>query len=482
MTGEEFIYLITIVLTVPSILLLYLDRKDEEYRYSTVITLSSLIIALVLIIYLPFSRMINSYAFSDNGGALFSIDIVGVLLSIAAIISTIITVTGSLNEVPRWSTRSSFYSLILLTLLGIIYISFLNNIIVLLTSWALSAAASYALVAIKKDLLSTEVSTKYLIMGIISSSIMIYGLLFYVSYSGSLYLGQVLQLNASPLIAVASVVFIITAFGFKIGSFPFQGWLPDVYIAGDRIIVSFISGTVKLIGIATLTRLLYNLSFVVRNVQADTISFLVLALVSSLSMVFGNFTAFSRRNFASIIAYSGITQAGFFFIGFSSFFLAQITNNISLITEAINGIVLQSIAYTVAQAGLFISMHYIEKHTGSLELDMLRGLWFKSPVLVFSISVLLLSLLGVPPLLGFWGKLYLFASVASPIGLWLLILGVINSAISSGYYLIIMREMFREEKQGYKLQNTIEVYSSFISALIIIILGIFTPVIITYVG
>jgi NADH:ubiquinone oxidoreductase subunit 2 (chain N) len=183
-------------------------------------------------------------------------------------------------------------------------------------------------------------------------------------------------------------------------------------------------------------------------------------------MFFGNFVAFSRRTLSSILAFSSISQAGFLFIGYAT--LLTSTSSIALA-----GIAVQTVAYVVAQAGLFLFVSYVERVKGSDEISALNGLYGANRWLAFSSTILLVSLLGIPPLAGFWGKLFLFeASVNYPI---LLVLGLLNSAISAGYYLVIMREIFREG-QYTKVEST-EVDGVHIAAVVTILIGILAPII-----
>ena len=245
---------------------------------------------------------------------------------------------------------------------------------------------------------------------------------------------------------------------FKIGAFPFQAWLPDVYTYSDRISVAFISSVGKLVGIIPLFTVIY-LS------DPNIIEIVIFVIISILSMIIGNITAFSRRDIASILSFSSISQMGYILIGFAMF---PISPDIAIV-----GILVQSLAYGIAQVGLFSILSHVEKVSGTSDLSGLRGMASIDKPLAFSLTVLILSLLGMPPIFGFWGKLFLFESSFSfP---WYTIIAVLNSAISAGYYIPIIREIFREGE--FELTKSSERDSALASAILSIILGIIIPLV-----
>jgi NADH-quinone oxidoreductase subunit N len=448
----------SLILVVIPLSIIHIDDGSER-RFGWLFY-SSLAAALVSFL-LTMAQLIYGVSTVEIFSGTLELNASGYILSLAAEFSTLVVLIGSQNQVRSWSARSSFISLVLLTLLGVIYLSFASNVLVVVTSWALASAATYAISMIVKDPKSVDGGIKYLIMGIVSSSIMIFGFAFLVSTTGTLSLLD--PLPSSPPFLELALIFLVVAFSFKIGAFPFHAWLPDVYTESDRIVVSFVSSVGKVIGIAALLRVLLALQL------PGSISFLslvILSLISLGSMFFGNFVAFSRRTLSSILAFSSISQAGFLFIGYAT--LLTSTSSIALA-----GIAVQTVAYVVAQAGLFLFVSYVERVKGSDEISALNGLYGANRWLAFSSTILLVSLLGIPPLAGFWGKLFLFeASANYPI---LLVLGLLNSAISAGYYLVIMREIFREG-QYTKVEST-EVDGVHIAAVVTILIGILAPII-----
>ncbi len=425
------IAIISVLILFSSIAVLFLD-KGEKKGYSTgyFLTLSTFIVVLILLLYFLTIGPDNYYIFSYS----LYISNIGYLLSIVSVLGGLVALLGAKDHMEIWKTRSSMLSLMMLTMLGIIYMAFSNNIIVILTGWGISSAASYAITMLRKDFGSVISGMKYLVMGLISSSFMIFGFALYALGVGTLYFS--FQSIQYPDLFTLGVIFVSIAFLFKIGAFPFQGWLPDVYIGADRISVSFVSSVGKMVGIVPLLKILIAGD----PVGVEKVSVLaIFATISILSMTIGNIVAFSRKDITSIFSFSSIAQMGFVLIGFTTIFLSQ------TIAEA--GIIIQMMAYVVAQAGLFNLANHVEKISGTSDIRGLRGLASSDRGLAVASTILLLSLLGIPPILGFWGKLFLFESAFYiP---WLIVIGVINSAISAGYYIPLIREMYREGNFEY---------------------------------
>ncbi|MEM4042288.1 MAG: NADH-quinone oxidoreductase subunit NuoN [Saccharolobus sp.] len=443
----------SILILFSSIAVLFIDNNRDNHRFkaSFFISFVSMIISLGVILYCWLFGIINYKLFSNT----LYIDLPGYFFATTALLIGALSLLASKDHIINWSTRASMLSLISLSILGIIYMSFANNIIIILTTWAISSAASYAITMLHKDYMSVDAGIKYLIMGLVSSSLMIIGFASYLVATDSLFFTT--NVIYQDLFYFA-ITFISISFLFKIGVFPFQAWLPDVYTYSDRISVAFISSVGKLVGIIPLFRVIY-LS------DPNIVEIVIFVIISILSMIIGNITAFSRRDIASILSFSSISQMGYILIGFAMF---PISPDIAIV-----GILIQSLAYGIAQVGLFGILSHVEKVSGTSDLSGLRGMASIDKPLAFSLTVLILSLLGIPPIFGFWGKLFLFESSFSfP---WYTIIAVLNSAISAGYYIPIIREIFREGE--FELTKSSERDSALASAILSIILGIIIPLV-----
>jgi NADH-quinone oxidoreductase subunit N len=341
----------------------------------------------------------------------------------------------------------------------------MNDIILLLISWTLVSVASYALIGIKKDEKSLEGAAKYALMGILATAFMIYGIAFIFGLSGSTQFSEIAQyvgaFSSEPLIIFAFIVF-IASFGFKIGVVPFHGWIPDVYGGAHPLSVSFIAGVVKIVGFVAIFRFLYPMAISLGDIWLG-----IFSILSIITMSFGNISALVQRNVQRMMAYSSIAQAGYILLGFAA---ATGTG----FQYGIQGIALHLSTYMLAKVGLFVGFSYLSRKNIKLDLEGFSGLGRNMPVTSISITVLLLSLIGVPPLLGFWSKfLYLFFSTI-PVAPWLTLIAVLNSGISIVYYIQVIRYMFFIKGQ----QNIVEKYKDpevlvlIITMLVTIMLGL----------
>ncbi|BBL48052.1 NADH-quinone oxidoreductase subunit NuoN [Metallosphaera sedula] len=451
----------SILILFSSLAVLFMDKDDRGYRASVGLTAGTLLVSLAI---LGISLVLKLYGYSIFTGSLY-LDVPGYLLSIVTLVGTLIALAGLGGHMRDWKTRSSMLSLMMLTDLGVIYMSFAYDVLIILTGWAISSAATYAITMLRKDRKSVDAGIKYLILGLVSSSFMILGFAAYVVATGTLSLAY--SSLSYPDLLVLGIALLSMSFLFKIGAFPFQGWLPDVYTMADRGSISFVSSVGKLVGIVPLLRIL---TLGDPSYEEEIAVIALFVTISILSMIVGNIVAYSRSDVASILSFSSIAQVGFILIGF-----AVIQVNTAL-AEA--GIFTQILAYVIAQAGLFNFLGHLEKLTGTTNLEGLRGLAKGDRALAASSSILLLSLLGIPPILGFWGKLFLFESAYSlP---WLVVIAVINSAASAGYYIPVIREMFREG--SVKVVKSGERDSVIIAAVLSIVVGILAPLVLVVFG
>ena len=440
----------SLALVIPSVLVVFV----RSVRTAIYIGVAALTVSLLS----------SAWGFLEGIGGitLFSsqvyVDTVYYVISIIADLTGILTLFAVSGEIRSWPTGTSFVSLTLLTVLGIHYLSASTSVPMVLMGWGIASAAVYTLAMLSKDTLSAVTGIKYLIMGIVSSSFMILGLAYYVAFTGTLsFIG--VQVTVPTVFAV---VLLSVAAMFKLGVFPFHTWMPDLYSKGDRAGVIAVAGLGKVVGVAVLLRVLTLLDPSPLLTNTEVLLFSVMGIAT---LTFGNVMAFGRKELSELLAYSSVSQAGYFLLAFAMLEVSK--------TAALVGLAFQTLAYSIAQVGLFSGVSYIERASGSAEYSSLRGLASGDKAAAFSLIVLLLSLLGMPPILGFWAKLYIFeATFAFPI---VTVLGLINSAASAGYYIQPMRDLFGEGKwsPAESPERTILIASAVVS----IILGILAPLV-----
>lgn len=437
------ILLTAVGLTSPTIdYVLIRERRKFISPYLSIITLLISLLALT-----HYTLNFSLDASLELYGGTLKVDLYGLFFALIVTLGGILVSVASLGEVREWTTSPSFYSLLVLGVLGAYYLIFVNDLALLIAAWALVSVISYILAGMAKDDASAEGAIKYALMGIIASILMLYAVANIYGLTNSTNMSEIVDSLATVsgeqrLKLLFTVLLFISAFGFKIGVVPFHGWLPDVYGGVHPMLVSYLSGVVKVAGVAVIMRILYPVSLTIGNTW-----FILLTLLSIFSMTFGNVAALIQTNVQRMMAYSSIAHVGYILVGLVALSKLDGGELIYGVRFALPGIAMHLTAYAVAKVGVFVALAYLSRRGIRLELSELSGLGRKMPVLSVSITILLLSLMGVPPLIGFWGKFYLFISVVG-IAPWLTFIALMNSGLSVGYYVQVIRYMFFAEGGG----------------------------------
>lgn len=318
------------------------------------------------------------------------------------------------------------YALTLFVLFGISFLSMTTHFMTAYVSLELISLASYVLVASGKMKKNFEAGIKYLIFGAVASAIMLFGIsLFYglshsLNFSSPEFAESLARNPAGPVRVISFMV--LGGFLFKIAAAPFHQWVPDVYESTSTPVISFLSFAPKAAGFI----------FISRMVAADFTDLnYALALVIILSLVVGNFAALWQNDFKRLLGYSGIAQSGFILTG-------MITGN----NSDGYGTFFYLVAYLPMTMGSFFLVDFIWKKARTLDIPSMAGLGKKYPLLGINALVILISLVGLPPTIGFLAKLVVFSSLADAASsssgyllYGLLIFGLFNAAIALYYYL-----------------------------------------------
>jgi len=443
-------------------LFLPLLKKGDRAWLLSVLALAASLALSVATLYLSMASE-PCYLFSK----MLRLDPYGSLFSTLALLGALLAVLAS-KPASKWTTSTSFYSLTLISMVGVCVIAFANDITVALAAWLLSSVASYAIVSLAKDEASAEGGVKYAIMGSASTVFLFMGTFILFLSAGTTLLSSTLRpIPLNPVFGGHTVlvlsILLVVAIGFKMGIFPFQAWLPDTYGGVHPSLIAFVIPMAKALALLALYRLVYPVA-----VQYPETWFVVASVFSVLTMFFGNLAALLQDDAQRMMAYSSIAHAGYFFVGF-----AGISALSGLDPKwAMMGLLIHYAAYSLAKVGIFAGLEEVKEKVGGVMLSDLSGLGRRMPVTSSMLLILLLSLMGAPPLLGFWGKLYLFASVVglSPL---LALLAILNSAISVAYYARVIKAMYfspgdyeRIPERGWPL------YSIIASAILTVLLGL----------
>ena len=416
-------------------------------------------------------------------GILFSEDVLvddtfGGFFAIAMLIVAIFTTVGSFNYMRNKNHPAVYYSLILLSTIGMVLIAYSTDLVMLIIAWELMSIPTYILVGyLKKDPSSNEAALKYFLFGALSSAIIIYAISIAYGITGSTNIGEVIQgfatIDASMLpLALLSIGLFIAGFGFKMGLVPFHMWLPDTYEGAPPTISALLAAGTKKAGFAAMIRVI-----IMGTVALNLDWVLALGIIAIMTMTIGNIAAIMQKNLARILAYSSIGHAGYILIGLSIAPFSDIGLQASLF-HIMNHAVMKGSAF-IAVAGIVIAL-------GSTHLDKIKGLGRKMPITALGLMISLLALAGVPPLNGFWSKLMLFGSAldAGPLlgwAPWLAIAGVLNSALSLAYYAWIIRKMYFEGETEKRVSEPKAVIAVMIFSIIFMVgLGVYPEPIIEF--
>jgi len=344
----------------------------------------------------------------------------------------------------RNASRGEFYGLLLLVITGMIGMVQSTDVIAFFVSFELMSLPTYILAGyIWRDERSGEASLKYFINGAFSSAILAFGLaLLYgatgqTSYAGiSLGLRALQGLNAmnGHGLLVVGFVLVVTGFGFKISAVPFHGWAPDVYEGAPTPVTAFMSVGVKAAAFAGFARFFIVAGHLQWQIWSDAM--IILAVVT---MIVGNVLALPQRNLKRMLAYSSIAHAGYLTLGLIA--AGKAGDGVG-----VGAILFYLATYAFMNLGAFGVLIWIRaRRKYAYTLGEMAGLGRTMPWAAALMAVFMVSLTGIPPTAGFWGKFYLFTTVVQAKLTWLAIVAVIMSAVSAYYYLRIVWYMYFRE-------------------------------------
>ncbi len=332
--------------------------------------------------------------------------------------------------------KGEYYALIALMTGGMMVMAEARDLVMLFLSMELVGLTSYVMAGyMRNSLRSTEASLKYVIFGAVSSGIMLFGMSLLFGMTGQMTFAGIRDaLVANPvndLSMLVVLIMIMAGFGYKIAMVPFHFWCPDVYEGAPTPVSAFFSVGPKAAGFALMIRFF----FTVFQPIVETIDWpLMIAILSAVTMTYGNVVAVKQTNVKRLLAYSSIAHVGYLLMGF-----------LLLTPGGLQAILFYLLVYAVMNLGAFMFVSAINNSIKSEELSDYAGLGFRAPWAAVMMFIFLVSLVGLPPTAGFVGKLYLFTEVLREGWYWLAVVGVLNSVVSLYYYMQIARAMFFEK-------------------------------------
>jgi F420H2 dehydrogenase subunit N len=425
------------------------EKGKRKNKLFSLITFATLVLAILIVI----SRVIGGEPLPamSFGKDVIVDDMFGSFFAISLLIVSIMVSASSWNYMQGISNYSSYYSLILLSTIGMILIAYSTDFVMLFISWELMSIPTYALAAFsKKDPISNEAAIKYFMFGALSTSILVLGIGFVYAVTGTTNIGDSItilaELSALPQnqnsvggiipISYLAIGLFIAGFGFKMGLVPFHMWLPDTYEGAPTTIGALLAAGTKKAGFAAAIRVIVIGMFALGLEWS-----VVLAILAIITMTVGNFGALLQKSVPRIMAYSSMAQAGYIMIGLA---LAPYASS------ALDGSLFHILNHAVMKSASFLAIAAVAIALASYSLEKYTGLAKRMPITAIALSISLLALAGVPPLNGFWSKLVIFQSAIDSgtvisWGPYLAIAGLLNSALSLGYYLWIIKKMYLDE-------------------------------------
>ncbi|MCX7141111.1 MAG: NADH-quinone oxidoreductase subunit NuoN [Proteobacteria bacterium] len=428
-----------VMVSVILVVVLFLPQRLRDITY--VLTQLTLFACAMLTLDVSF---LTGAQITHTFNNMFVADMMGHALKLAAYLAVSATLVYSrayLADRGLW--KGDFFALALFALLGMMVMISANHFLTLYLGLELLSLSLYAMVALNRDSAqSTEAAMKYFVLGALASGLLLYGMSMIYGATGTLDISMVAKAIASgtpnKIVLTFGLVFLVSGMAFKLGVVPFHMWIPDVYHGAPTAVTLFIGSAPKLAAFAMAMRLLVN---GLLDLAVDWQQMLV--ILSVLSMAVGNLAAIAQTNIKRMLAYSTISHMGFMLLGL----LAGVVNGNWLnAADAYSAAMFYVVVYVLTTLGSFGMVLLLSRAGFEAEnLDDFKGLNARSPWYAFIMLLLMFSLAGVPPTVGFYAKLSVLQPLLAADMTWLAVVAVLFSLIGAFYYLRIVKLMYFDE-------------------------------------
>ncbi len=424
-------------------------------RYAAIVS-TLLSVATALLLYQEALSQGPIYLFDGN----MVLDGIGALLVLAASITMLVDLVAAVAVVEEWETGSAFYAISALNLLGVYAIALAHSLVLVYAAWILAAVSSYVIIALWKNEVSAEAAAKYAVMGVLATSLLIYALGF-AAEAGGVYLGSLRPIDL--LVLGAATLLPLAAIGFKMGVVPFHMWLPDVYGNARPFLVSVVASQAKILAFAFLLRLLYPIA-----ITHWGLVHVLAGMLAAATMTLGNVAALAASDARLIMAYSAIGQAGYIVAGLAA--LNAATQEVLL-----PGLLMQVLGYALAKTSAFLVLDAVyQGRWGERSIELLRGLHYRNKWAALALLLALLTLLGMPPSLGFWGKLYILYGIAA-VDVALALIFLVNVAVAAYYYMMLGWRLYDKEVHAPNVRTDLRVAAALAASILAFLLGVAVP-------
>jgi NADH-quinone oxidoreductase subunit N len=377
--------------------------------------------------------------------------------------------------------QGEYYFLLLTAFLGCVLMPASRDLLMLFISLELISAPGFLMSAFRKsDVKGNEGGLKFFIIGVLSTAVMLYGMSMIIGLTGSTSLSGVAEglaglEGARRTLADASILFVVVGFAFKVSAVPFQFWAPDTYEGSPVPVAAFLAVASKAAGFAGLLQLMF-----VAFVGEYEFWVPMFAALSIATMTVGNLVALQQRHVVRLLAYSGIAQAGYMLLPF-----ALVSGDTTVNDAAFSAAVSYILIYGIMNLGAFAVTTAVSRRHPRLLISDLDGLVKVAPVMAIGMTVFMVSLAGIPPTGGFWGKFLIFQAAIERggIGNWLAAIMVVNSVISIAYYFALPRAMIFQEAPSDEAIRSSWLVTAVVATAVVALVAIFVmPNPIAYLG
>jgi NADH-quinone oxidoreductase subunit N len=416
-----------IVLVVGALALLLLDLVVRNKRVLAWFSLLTILATLAVTLFVrPATPEFQGLALADS---------LGIFAAVAILIAAGLAVLLALERTVDFTRQPGpYYALILLATAGMIAMAKGNDFLIIFLGLEIFSLALYILAGFhRRDARSAEASLKYFLLGAFASGFFLYGMALIYGATGSTNLSQIgmgtaimsSTLPFAPLLPIG-VGMLLVGYGFKVALVPFHQWTPDVYQGAPTSVTAFMSVATKTAAFASLIRVLASFT------TFDRPWLIALAVIAVLTMTVGNLAALRQNSLKRMLAYSSIAHAGYVLVG-----LAAGT------AQGAQAALYYLLVYTFMNLGAFAVLLAIQRRDeNDVTSERIAGLSTRQPGMAVLMAVFMFALIGIPPLAGFFGKLYVFGAAVQAGLTWLAIIAMINSAIAAYYYLRVTVSMF----------------------------------------
>ncbi|MFH1052111.1 MAG: NADH-quinone oxidoreductase subunit N [bacterium] len=367
-------------------------------------------------------------------------------------LGAILTMFASRDYLKReYQEYTEFYSLIIFSVTGMMMIGHANNMLMLFIGIELMSIPFYILAGfIRTNIKSVEASLKYFLLGAFATGFLLYGIAMIYGATGTMDLAGITEALKngvnSQVILVIGIGLMIVGLSFKVAAFPFHQWAPDVYHGSPTVVTAFMSTTGKaaaVLAFIVIAKHLMPEKIISGKLSFDTNTLQnIIAVIAAATMLVGNITALMQKNVKRMLAYSSVAHAGYLLMGI-------VANS----QYGWQGITFYATAYLFMQIGAFIIVGLIEKGPDSnLNIEDYAGLSKSHPMLAAMMAMFMLSLAGIPPMAGFFGKYYLFRAAIDSGFTWLTIVAVVATIISMYFYISLIIQMYFKDRTEKDLE------------------------------